>query len=394
MAIRPQRADNLHRGWQRRTTSRGLQEVIMINSPGPGPGVPPKPRPAAARSRRTIVIIVVALACVPVLWFVFVLALWTLAGGDAPSPAGPGAAGRAGGAPLTQVVFSSDGTLVAVVDASASSDMTRVTVSAAATGKVITTVADPHVDAAAISPDDATLAILEVDGTTYLRDITTGQPTAVLPAPGGAAEQGRTVAFRPDGKLLAVADASSGIYLWNPATRHMTASFTYPGTGNILGLTFSPDGKTLAVFDNNNHTYVLAASTGQPIATLTNSYMSGGPNAVAYSPDSTILAICTADGASLWNIATGGKTATWKTSDGCQAAAFSPDGTTLAIGDSNGRISLRDIATGITGSRLTIAGGVQILDLAFSGGATISAGYLAGDGTTTGIRHWTISPPA
>jgi hypothetical protein len=226
---------------------------------------PPVPRPPATRSRQTVLIAVViavaALACVPVLWFVFVLGAWVLGGGGA-SP--PGAAGTAGGAPLTKVVFSPDETLVAFVDVPAASATTHVTVASAATGKMITTVTDPDVAAAAISPDDTALAILDIDGTAYLRDISTGQRTAILPGPGGDTGQGQAVAFRADGKLLAVADASSAIDLWNPATGHLTASFTYPGTGNILGLAFSPDGKTLAVFDDNNHTYVLAAVATTP----------------------------------------------------------------------------------------------------------------------------------
>jgi len=106
---------------------------------------------------------------------------------------------------------------------------------------------------------------------------------------------------------------------------------------------------------DNNHTYVLAVATGYPIATLVNAYMSCGPRAVAYSPD----------------------------------------GATLATGDWNGRIDLQDIATGRTNHKLTMPSGVDILSLAFShGGTTISAGYLAENATTTGIRQWTISPPA
>jgi hypothetical protein len=64
-------------------------------------------------------------------------------------------------------------------------------------------------------------------------------------------------------------------------------------------------------------------------------------------------------------------------------------------GDWNGRIDLQDIATGRTIHKLTMPGSVDILSLASShGGTTISAGHLAESGTTTGIRQWTISPPA
>lgn len=356
-----------------------------------------RPGPTVPGSRRVwvIAIALLALGLVPLLWFAGVVVLWGLGGGDASPSGGPGAAGPAGGAPITQVVFSPDGTLAAFIDVSASSDLTRVKISNAATWRTITTVTDPQgVDAAAISPDDTTLAILDVDGSTYLRDIATGQLTAILPAPGGGGERGQTVAFSPDGKILAVVDASSVIYLWNPAAERVRATFAYPGTRSILGLAFSPDGKTLAIFDNNDHTYVLDTTTGQRVATLTYTYMSGGPSAVAYSPDSTMLATCTGVGVSLWDIATSRKTASWTSPAGCQAAQFSPSGTTLAIGDSNGRVYLRDIAAGRTTTRLTVPGGAQILAVAFSpSGATISAGYLAGDGIGTGARQWAVSHP-
>jgi WD40 repeat protein len=372
----------------------------MTGAPPPGGQLPGSAGPAGAvrtagsRARRRVVIAVVlagALVVVPVLWFVLIIGLWTLGGGDA-SP--PGAAGPAGGAPLTQVAFSPDGTLAAFVDHPPYSGATKVTVADVATGTVIATVTDPRVAAVAISPDDKALAILDASGAVSLRDIGTGRQTAGLPALGGSTGQGLAVAFSPDRRVLAVAYASSAIYLWDPAAERVTASFSYSGTGNILGLAFSPDGTTLAAFDDNNHTYVLAA-TGHRLATLPSAASSGGPEAVAYSPDSTMLAICTAAGATTWDVAAVRVVTAWQVPGGCQPAAFSPDAAILATGDSDGHIYLHDIATGRTTALLTVPGGAQILQLTFShAGTTLTAGYLARDDTATGTRHWTISPPA
>jgi WD40 repeat protein len=362
----------------------------------PWPGAPPWAHPAVPRPRRAgkiVLVVVLALVQVALLLLLPVLIIaivWGMGGGDAPNWS---YTPTPGGAPVSQLAFSPDGSLVAAIDVSASTDASRVTVSDAATGKVLTTVTDPDgVDAAAISPDDTTVAILDVGGTTYLRDITTGQLTAALPTPGTGAERGQTVAFRPDGKVLAVTDADSTVYLWNLATRQVTASLTYPGSGGLGGLTFSPDGKELAVFHSDGYIYLFDPATGSLAGRQ--AYLNGVLNAVAFSPDGAVLASCTGDGLSLWHIATGRKT-TLQAPDGCDAVAFSPDGAVLATGDYLGVVYLRDAATGTTIKRLTVPGDGRILAVAFShGGQGISAGYLAMDTASMGTRHWTLSPPA
>jgi WD40 repeat protein len=60
------------------------------------------------------------------------------------------------------------------------------------------------------------------------------------------------VAFSPDGKLLATADADGTVRLWNPATGHAIGSPLAAGTGTggaVTGVAFSPDGNLLASAD-------------------------------------------------------------------------------------------------------------------------------------------------
>jgi WD40 repeat protein len=52
------------------------------------------------------------------------------------------------------------------------------------------------------------------------------------------------LAFSPDGTILAA--TGSYLYVWDVATRRLTASLSDPGSGQVFAAALSPDGKILA----------------------------------------------------------------------------------------------------------------------------------------------------
>jgi len=70
------------------------------------------------------------------------------------------------------------------------------------------------------------------------------------------------VAFSPDGATLATADGDGSIYLWDVATGKLTATLTDPnpdggyGAYGVQGVAFSPGGGTLATADVDGSTYL------------------------------------------------------------------------------------------------------------------------------------------
>ena len=178
-----------------------------------------------------------------------------------------------------------------------------------------------------------------------------GQDSPAFPLPHGASlrlGKGRlayehgSVAFSPNGELLAVGTYTTGIWLYDPATFRVVARM--PG-GAATNVAFSPDGKTLASCAGHREDKIRIwdVATGNQIATMDQSYV----RSVAFSPDGTILA-SGSDGVELWDVATGTRIAAVSEAggvSGLRSVAFSPDGQTLAAGSWDHKVALCDVAT-------------------------------------------------
>jgi WD40 repeat protein len=112
------------------------------------------------------------------------------------------------------------------------------------TRKEIATLTGHHdiVRSVAFSPDGQMLATGSWDGTAKLWDVAAGKELATLTGHRGAV---KAVAFAPDGETLATGSVDNTIKLWDVARRAERATLTGHSAA-VLSLIFNADGKTLA----------------------------------------------------------------------------------------------------------------------------------------------------
>jgi WD40 repeat protein len=194
----------------------------------------------------------------------------------------------------------------------------------------------------AFSPDGRLLASGGSDKTVRLWDPATGKRQRTLT---GHADDVRAVAFSPDGRLLASGSSDKSVRLWDPATGKRRRTLT-GHAGAVRSVAFSPDGLLLASGSYDATVRLWDPATGEPQRTLTGH--TGNVWGVAFSPNGRLLASASYDGTvRLWDPATGERQRTLTSHTACVwGVAFSPDGRMLASGSNDETVRLWDPATG------------------------------------------------
>ncbi|AFY41738.1 serine/threonine-protein kinase [Nostoc sp. PCC 7107] len=200
------------------------------------------------------------------------------------------------------------------------------------------------VNSVAFAPNGQILASGSDDKTIKLWNLGTGTELQTLK---GHLKWIWAIAFHPDGKILASGSADKTIKLWNLATTEEIRTLT-GHTDGVATVAFSPDGQTLASGSLDKTIKLWNLTTGKLIRTFRGH--SQAVATIAFSPDGKTLASGSWDKTiKLWNVATGKQIRTLEGhSELVLSLAFSPDGKTLASGSKDKTIKLWNLATGET----------------------------------------------
>lgn len=194
----------------------------------------------------------------------------------------------------------------------------------------------------AFSPDGQLLATGDASGEIRLWQVADGRQLFVCQGHSGWV---RSVAFSPDGTILASASSDQTIRVWDISNGRCLKELQQH-SGWVRSVAFSPDGKTLASGSGDNTIKLWQVDTGECVQTL-----QGHQHwvwSIAFSPNGQHLASGSEDKTlKLWDVGTG---ECLRTLEGhtlwVRSVAFSPDGRTLASGGGDNTIKLWNEETG------------------------------------------------
>ena len=309
---------------------------------------------------------------------------------------------------LFEIVFSPDGKMLAGTGIS-TVERTRAGVIKfyeVETGRLINTLtatqpttkwseSSKRVSSIAFSPDGRLLASGSADdGTIKLWDVDTGQNIVTFSEKPEPNSSMLCVAFSPDGIKLAVGSAAGIKLLEVPTGKHIytrqhidIGDLEFPA--RIFSVTFSPDGTKLASASWDG-VKLWEVETGQNITTLQGH--TRVVSSVAFSPDGLTFASDSVGGVQVWEAATGRHITTLAGPPNfVTSLAYSPDGTKLATGSADARnaehtVKLWDIETG---QNLTTLQGHtdSVTTIAYSRDGTL----LASGSKDKTVKLWTVS---
>ncbi|MEC4817199.1 MAG: NB-ARC domain-containing protein [Scytonema sp. PMC 1069.18] len=234
----------------------------------------------------------------------------------------------------------------------------------------------------AFNPDGTLLAIGDSSGEIQLRQVSDGKQLLSLKQ---HTNWVTSVVFSPDGYTLASASSDHTVKLWDVSTGQCFQTF-YGHEHEVWSVAFSPDGDTLASGSNDRTVRLWCVSSGKCKGILqghTNWVVS-----VAFCLDGNMLISGSNDNTiRLWDVSTGEcKTVFHGHDNGVRAIALNSQGTMIASGSDDNTIRLWDVSTGEC-KRILRGHSNSVWSVAFSPqGDTLASG--SHDQT---VRFWDVS---
>jgi WD40 repeat protein len=169
-------------------------------------------------------------------------------------------------------------------------------------------------------------------------------PTQIFGVLQGHKDWVNSVAFSPNGQLIASGSEDRTIKLWEMSKGQEFRTFKkgWLRKGHeapVRTVSFSPDGNLIASGSDDNTIKLWEVKTGKLIRTLPDNGL--GVKTVAFSPNGHLLASVN-ETVKLWEVQTG----ICRPIKGVKAIAFSPNGQILATGGPNETIKLWEVSTG------------------------------------------------
>jgi WD40 repeat protein len=195
---------------------------------------------------------------------------------------------------------------------------------------------DSSVNSVAFSPDGKVVAATSAKGSVQTWQVSDGMLLDILENNTGFPSG--NVLFSPDGSLLFSGSADAAIRAWQVSDGKLLRTFrgnrAYSANDIVNSISISPDGSLLATTDGYERVWIWRVSTGELLHRLEG-------NHVAFSPDGKILAVSKGHYSDnldimLWQVANWTLMRTFKDHEGVGvilSIAFSPDGETIAVND-------------------------------------------------------------